>query len=432
MRTLFGPDPPEVELSSLERLAELKSTIRTNDWGVASAQSCAGDHISRLLLGLTSIEEAPVWIVDGVTRQAEIGAIKVSVERLLPVWRELCAEVGFLDLVASDHAAWASIHYDDHFPEAPYSTSVGGRWASALETTYKNLWTATQNIVDVHEDGKLWIEDLPNLIDFLEREWNLDLEPRTRGNYSFVIPCGDYVLKLFPPSENFDRELATMLAWEGNGAARIHRHDSQIGAMLIERLRPGTELTALYHEGRDEAATAIMCGVMNQLAISATPAIVDTIPTAAELAAEIHDLRRRFDGGTGPFPGQLVDAAEGLFRDLLASQGPAHLLHADLHHENILLSERGWLAIDPHGLIGEREFETYAWLNNPIGVSKNPDLKALTQRRLDQISDLTCFDRERVRSWGAACAVLSAWWTFDGHGTVSQADLEVAQVLLEG
>ncbi len=28
-------------------------------------------------------------------------------------------------------------------------------------------------------------------------------------------------------------------------------------------------------------------------------------------------------------------------------------LHGDLHHENIMFSSRGWLVIDPVGLVGE-------------------------------------------------------------------------------
>jgi hypothetical protein len=34
------------------------------------------------------------------------------------------------------------------------------------------------------------------------------------------------------------------------------------------------------------------------------------------------------------------------------------VLHGDMHHENILkFSSRGWLAIDPKGLVGERGFD---------------------------------------------------------------------------
>ncbi|WP_418887304.1 aminoglycoside phosphotransferase family protein [Klebsiella pneumoniae] len=31
-------------------------------------------------------------------------------------------------------------------------------------------------------------------------------------------------------------------------------------------------------------------------------------------------------------------------------------LHGDLHHENIMFSSRGWLVIDPVGLVGEVGF----------------------------------------------------------------------------
>jgi streptomycin 6-kinase len=296
-----------------------------------------------------------------------------------------------------------------------------------LPNTYTNE-TATSNIIDVFPNGNAWLESLPNLIADLQQKWQLTLEPQTRGNYAFVIPCGENVLKLLPLSDNFNRELTTMLAWNGNGAAKIHKHDADRGAMLIERLRPGAELTTLYHQGRDEEATEIACTLMPRLAIpqpSNSP-----IPTAADRAADLQNLRKRFNGKTGPFPTHLVEAAESLFKDLIASQGPPHLIHADLHHENILQSERGWLAIDPHGLIAEREFEAYSWLNNPNGLSKNPDLKAITKRRLYQIADLTGFDRERVRGWAIACAVLSSWWSFDGHGSANEADLAVADALL--
>jgi streptomycin 6-kinase len=40
---------------------------------------------------------------------------------------------------------------------------------------------------------------------------------------------------------------------------------------------------------------------------------------------------------------------------LLAAPREITVLHGDIHHDNILhFGERGWLAIDPKGLIGER------------------------------------------------------------------------------
>jgi len=40
-------------------------------------------------------------------------------------------------------------------------------------------------------------------------------------------------------------------------------------------------------------------------------------------------------------------------------------LHGDLHFENIVSSPRGWLAIDPHGYLGNRAFEYANYFYNP-------------------------------------------------------------------
>ena len=137
-----------------------------------------------------------------------------------------------------------------------------------------------------------------------------------------------------------------------------------------------------------------------------------TFPTVADWASELSALRPTFGGGTGPFPAHLVDAAEGLFAELIPSQGPNTLLHGDLHHFNILLDEtRGWLAIDPQGVVGEAEYECGALLrNHDLDKRDFADLKRITARRIDILAETLGFDRERIAGWGLAQAVLSAWW----------------------
>jgi streptomycin 6-kinase len=45
----------------------------------------------------------------------------------------------------------------------------------------------------------------------------------------------------------------------------------------------------------------------------------------------------------------------------------------DLHHYNVLSdSGRGWLAIDPKGLVGEVEYEVGAAIRNPIDAMASP------------------------------------------------------------
>ncbi len=52
------------------------------------------------------------------------------------------------------------------------------------------------------------------------------------------------------------------------------------------------------------------------------------------------------------------------------------VLHGDLHHENVLdFGEKGWLAIDPKKLYGDRAFDYANIFCNPdLSVASDPDI----------------------------------------------------------
>ncbi|MGC5204369.1 aminoglycoside phosphotransferase family protein, partial [Klebsiella pneumoniae] len=76
--------------------------------------------------------------------------------------------------------------------------------------------------------------------------------------------------------------------------------------------------------------------------------------------------------------------------------------------------ERGWLAIDPKGLSGERTFDFVNILRNPDGVV------ALAPGRLEHQAEVLAaaasVDRRRLLDWTLAFAGLSAaWHIIDGE-----------------
>lgn len=162
-------------------------------------------------------------------------------------------------------------------------------------------------------------------------------------------------------------------------------------------------------------------------------------PTAERWSQGFERLRKTFDDGTGPFPSALVERAEGLFSELLSSMGEPVLIHGDLHHENILSNSgnssdqnggRGhWLAIDPKGLVAEREYEVGALLRNPMPrLLDSPNPERVTARRISQLSEELGFDRERIVGWGLSQAVLSAWWSYEDHGHGWEPAIAVAEI----
>jgi streptomycin 6-kinase len=156
-------------------------------------------------------------------------------------------------------------------------------------------------------------------------------------------------------------------------------------------------------------------------------------PTVAKWAAGMGRLRVRFGGTTGPLPASLVEEAETLFAELIASMGEVVLLHGDLHHENIVAAERQpWLALDPKGLVGEPAYEVGALLRNRLPEPlTQPEASRILARRVDQLAEELGLDRERLLGWGLAQAVLSAWWSIEDHGYGWEHAISVAGALAD-
>jgi streptomycin 6-kinase len=291
-----------------------------------------------------------------------------------------------------------------------------------------------RTIVDVFgEDGEAWLSRLPQLIAECERRWNLRVErPVDSLSYNYVCLArradgSRAVLKLGVPNPELASEIAALQYYDGRGIARLYASDADSGALLIEQLKPGTPLAALHD---DERATAIAAGVMRRLWQPAPQEQGDFLSVAG-WAQGIGGLRARFGGGSGPLPGGLVDRAERLFTELLGSAEENFLLHGDFHHFNILQAEREpWLAIDPKGVVGERAYDLGAFLYNPLpAFPKQPGLRRILSRRIDQLSEILDIDRQRVLAYGLAQAVLSACWSVEAEGYGWEPVITVAEQL---
>jgi streptomycin 6-kinase len=91
-----------------------------------------------------------------------------------------------------------------------------------------------------------------------------------------------------------------------------------------------------------------------------------------------------------------------------------------------------WLALDPKGVVGEAAYETGALLRNPAGrVLKSANPRGMMARRIDQLASELGFERERIRAWALAQAVLSAWWSIEDHGYGWEDAITYAEILAQ-
>jgi streptomycin 6-kinase len=207
--------------------------------------------------------------------------------------------------------------------------------------------------------------------------------------HSLVILAGDAVLKVNFPDEESEHDAHALDRWDGVGAARLLDRDDELRALLVERLRPGTQLWALP----DDEATELAAGVLEQLWVRAGEPFRRLEDVAEQWAEQLP---------ASSMDRTLVDEAVSFLRDAGPTQHESVLMHQDFHGGNVLLSQRGWLAIDPKPLVGEREFDVASLIRD-----RRPTTKAAMERRLDYLVDRLSLDRERTRGWAIAHAL--AW-----------------------
>lgn len=267
-------------------------------------------------------------------------------------------------------------------------------------------------ITTTFPEGAAWLERLPGLIAAAARRWDLvPGEPVPNLSYNYVAPASrrdgtECMLKIGVPNRELTSEITALRLYAGEGACRLYEADAETGMLLLERLRPGTML----HEcGTDEEQTAIAAGVMKRL-LQPAPA-GEPLITLRGWFDELKKLRPSFSGGTGPFPKRLVETVENLLPGLFSDMQAPVLLHGDCHHFNILDSERGWLVIDPKGVIGAAEYEPAPFLLNPWDkFLRFPNPAQVTEQRIKILGEVLGLDPKRIHAWALCHSLLSGWW----------------------
>jgi streptomycin 6-kinase len=239
------------------------------------------------------------------------------------------------------------------------------------------------------------------------REWAIVAEDTVETESSFIVfgRQGNLPVVLKVLRQPGDEWLSgkVLESFDAKGTVRVYEHVA--GALLLERLEPGTPLSTLSLNGLDAEATEILAEVIRQMS---------SHKSSMEFVT-VEDWGKGFEGylasGDNQIPADLVQQGQQIYMALCASQKGARLLHGDLHHYNILFdSARGWVTIDPKGVIGEVEYEIGAALRNPY---ERPELfvsPKTVERRIRCLEDKLKLDAHRALLWGFSQAVLSAIW----------------------
>ena len=238
--------------------------------------------------------------------------------------------------------------------------------------------------------------------------WNLQADGapiQTHSSQLLPVLCDGIPLMLKLALVEEERRGADLMQWwNGNGAAKVVAHHHE--ALLMERACGAKNLLHMAKHSQDDEASQIICRVVTQLHTC-----------REEMTPSLEALHQRFNAlrqAALLSHDSLMSLCCSVAETLLSSPQDEVVLHGDIHHGNILdFGERGWLAIDPKGLFGERGYD-YA------NLFCNPELSTCTQRerflrQLTVVTQAANLDRQRLLMWIMAYAGLSAAWFLEDN-----------------
>lgn len=280
----------------------------------------------------------------------------------------------------------------------------------------QSLWPISfkERVVNAYgSQGARWLDALPDLITTAKSRFTLKtIKTLPYLSFNYIAEVTDrshntHILKISPPFTDVKNEIHALQFMSGESMVALHDYDLDNGMLLISVLHPGKMLSTLTD---DEKATRIAAQIMQ--------AVWKPIKDNPHAFPTTQDWFKRLDAPIelpSSFPKPYINKARTIADELHQSLGECVLLHGDLHHFNILShAGEAWIAIDPKGIIGEKEYDVGAFLRNPIpDISTVMNTKQILGKRLEIFSETLRLDKQRLSSWAFAQAVLSSVWCLD-------------------
>ena len=241
------------------------------------------------------------------------------------------------------------------------------------------------------EQGRAWIATVPDRLAAAAALWRLELGAELPGGLLACVVAAttadgrDAVLKLPSPWARGADEVRALRAWKGRGAPELLSEDPALGALLIERIRPGTHADDL------EAGTVVT------LVLTLRVHPYDGAPPLGEIVAR----RIANAGSEGRSSPKRLAWAKAALERLEFEPPTAVLVHGDFDERNILrCARRGVCAIDPLPCAGDPLYDAAYWIHG----TGRPGRRG----RFDGLADALSLDRgerARLRDWCGVIAV---------------------------
>ncbi|MEO7236358.1 MAG: aminoglycoside phosphotransferase family protein [Lapillicoccus sp.] len=261
--------------------------------------------------------------------------------------------------------------------------------------------------------GVAWLQLLPGVVDRLADDWGLTMGRSLLGgtaSWAGLVRCGDgspAVLKVALPHGDLGREVAAMLRADGQGYARVLRHDPDRHAVLLEALGPIPDPAVDGHVALMRRGARVLRVAWSVDRDPDEREAPDEDPKVSVLRALIDDELARIPE---PVPVDVVDRARCLLDRRAEAWDPrrAVVVHGDAHIGNMLPvlwsrpgAVEGRVLIDPEAFLGDPAYDLGVLVREWTGVlSTSEDPRAEVRDWCRMLADETGVEEQAVWEWG--------------------------------
>ncbi len=281
---------------------------------------------------------------------------------------------------------------------------------NALEENIVSLW---------REQGQQWLDDLPAILADLSSKWCLtNLRPVDNMSWHFIARADSaefsaVCLKIGPDCDVLKDESRALDYFNGQGMVKLLGQDQDYNALLLKQAIPGQTLKDIA--SRDILpAMDTFSDIVDKLQSHALGKSLEGFNPVASWLTVFDRLPN------DALPNRLIPKALLLSETLLTREDSLSVLHGDLHLDNILSDQAGWIAIDPKGIVGSKAFELAAFDFLSQDELRRNNASELFLSRVKQLALLADVDQSILLDWIFVRLVLNACWMIEDNGNPRQ------------
>lgn len=218
-------------------------------------------------------------------------------------------------------------------------------------------------------EGNNWLNNIDNIIEKYKNKFELEnirLVDKLSMNVVLFAEShkyGNIVVKIGSPSKTIISEMNTIKYYSSEYFPKCYYSSVEDRIIILERIFPGDNLTTVNDI---KERTKIFTNISNNILIP-----IENVRNAEPYLTFNEIFKSKIEyayQNKNDFLDILwmIDKANNIYDKIHKMNLPQYILHNDLHHKNILRSEEGWKAIDPHGIIGERVIEIAQFMRSEL------------------------------------------------------------------